>query len=39
MGLGLPFARTVVEAQGGKLALRNRPDGGGEVEIFLPQES
>lgn len=39
MGLGLPFARKVVEAQGGKLALRNRPEGGGEVEIFLPQES
>jgi signal transduction histidine kinase len=37
LGLGLPYARKAVEAQGGELVLRNREGGGGEVEIFLPQ--
>jgi signal transduction histidine kinase len=39
LGLGLPYARKAVEAQGGVLVLRNQEGGGGEVEIVLPQES
>lgn len=38
LGLGLPYARTAVKAQGGELALRNREEGGAEVEIVLPQD-
>lgn len=37
LGLGLPYARMVVKAQGGEMALRNPRDGGAEVEIVLPQ--
>lgn len=37
MGLGLPHARKAVRAQGGELVLRNSKEGGGEVEIVLPQ--
>jgi signal transduction histidine kinase len=37
LGLGLPYARAAVRAQGGELALRNPEGGGGEVEIVLPQ--
>jgi signal transduction histidine kinase len=37
MGLGLPHARKAVQAQGGELVLRNSEEGGGEVEIVLPQ--
>jgi signal transduction histidine kinase len=37
LGLGLPYARKAVRAQGGELILRNPEDGGGEVEIVLPQ--
>ncbi len=36
LGLGLPHARKVVEAMGGKIELRNVPDGGAEVEISFP---
>jgi signal transduction histidine kinase len=36
MGLGLPHARKSIEAIGGKITLRNVPDGGAEVEIALP---
>ena len=35
LGLGLPHARRVIEAMGGRIELRNVPDGGGEVEISL----
>ena len=33
LGLGLPHARRVLEEMGGKIELRNVPDGGAEVEI------
>ncbi|MDH3270694.1 MAG: ATP-binding protein [Gemmatimonadota bacterium] len=36
LGLGLPHARKLVEAMGGAIALRNRPDGGAEVEMSFP---
>lgn len=35
-GLGLPIARTVAQAHGGTLALRDRPGGGLEVLVDLP---
>ncbi len=36
LGLGLSHARRVVELQAGRIHLRNRTDGGAEVEIALP---
>jgi signal transduction histidine kinase len=36
LGLGLSHARRAVEVQGGRIHLRNRPDGGAEVEISVP---
>ncbi len=33
LGLGLPHARKVVEEMGGRIELRNVPDGGAEVEL------
>jgi signal transduction histidine kinase len=36
LGLGLPHARKVVETMGGRIDLRNVPDGGAEVEISFP---
>jgi len=36
LGLGLSHARRAVEVQGGRIQLRNRPDGGAEVEISVP---
>lgn len=33
LGLGLPHARKVIEGMGGRVDLRNVPDGGAEVEI------
>ena len=36
LGLGLPHARRIIEGMGGKIQLRNVPDGGGEVEIAFP---
>ncbi|MDZ5452693.1 sensor histidine kinase [Labrys sedimenti] len=35
-GLGLPIARTVVQAHGGSLSLHDRPGGGLEVHLELP---
>jgi len=37
LGLGLPYARMAVKAQGGEVVLRNPDGGGAEVEIVLPQ--
>jgi signal transduction histidine kinase len=37
LGLGLTHVRQVVLAHGGDLRLRNREEGGGEVEILLPR--
>jgi len=37
LGLGLPHARKSIQAQGGEMVLRNSEEGGGEVEIVLPQ--
>lgn len=37
-GVGLPLCREVVEAHGGRLALRNRDGGGLEVTLWLPGE-
>ncbi len=34
-GLGLAIAKNVVEGLGGTISLRNRPDGGAEVEVRL----
>jgi signal transduction histidine kinase len=36
-GLGLAIARSVAEAHGGSLALRNRPEGGLEAVLLLPR--
>ncbi len=36
LGLGLSHARRVLELQSGRIHLRNRPDGGAEVEISVP---
>jgi signal transduction histidine kinase len=36
LGLGLPHARRVIEAMGGRIELRNVPDGGAEVEVSFP---
>ncbi len=36
-GLGLSIARDVAQAHGGRLVLRNRPEGGLEVELSLPR--
>jgi signal transduction histidine kinase len=35
MGLGLPIAHQLIVAQGGKLSLQNRPEGGLEVRVDL----
>ena len=35
MGLGLPIAHQLIVAQGGKLSLHNRPEGGLEVHVDL----
>ncbi|MGW8266019.1 MAG: sensor histidine kinase [Longimicrobiales bacterium] len=37
LGLGLPYARMAIKAQGGEVVLRNAEGGGGEVQIVLPQ--
>jgi len=37
LGLGLPYARMAVKAQGGEVVLRNPEGGGAEVQIILPQ--
>jgi len=39
LGLGLPYARMAVKAQGGDVVIRNRDEGGAEIEIVLPRES
>jgi two-component system C4-dicarboxylate transport sensor histidine kinase DctB len=39
LGLGLPYARMAVKAQGGEVILRNREEGGAEVELILPFNS
>ena len=36
LGLGIPFARKVVESLGGDIELRNPQDGGAEVRVSLP---
>jgi two-component system NarL family sensor kinase len=35
-GLGLYLCRQIVEAHGGRIALRNHPRGGAEIEVILP---
>ena len=37
LGLGLPHARKVLEGMGGRIELRNVPDGGAEVEVSFPR--
>lgn len=37
IGLGLTSARAVISDHGGRVALRNRPEGGLEVSIVLPR--
>lgn len=36
LGLGIPFARKVIEGFGGQLELNNAPSGGAEVVLSLP---
>ncbi|HKK92329.1 MAG TPA: sensor histidine kinase [Longimicrobiales bacterium] len=36
LGLGIPFARKIVEGFGGNLELENRPEGGACVRLLLP---
>lgn len=36
LGLGLPHARRTIEGMGGRIELRNVPDGGAEVEVSFP---
>jgi len=38
-GLGLAIVRHVVQAHGGKVIVRNRPEGGAEFSILLPAAS
>lgn len=35
-GLGLPFAKAIVDLHGGSLTIRSTPGDGTEIEIFLP---
>ena len=35
-GLGLAIVRHVVQAHGGQVRVRNRPEGGAEFSILLP---
>jgi two-component system nitrogen regulation sensor histidine kinase NtrY len=37
-GLGLPLCREIVEAHGGRISLHNRPQGGLNVSLWLPNE-
>jgi signal transduction histidine kinase len=36
LGLGLPHARKIIEGMGGRIELKNVPDGGAEVELSFP---
>lgn len=36
-GLGLAIVRAVAEGHGGRVTARNRPEGGAEVEVLLPE--
>lgn len=36
LGLGIPFARKIIEGFGGNLELSNRAEGGAEVRLVLP---
>ena len=36
LGLGIPFARKIIEGFGGNLELSNRPQGGASVRLVLP---
>lgn len=37
LGLGIPFARKIIEGFGGNLELENRPEGGARVRLLLPK--
>ena len=36
LGLGIPFARKIIEGFGGNLELSNRPEGGARVRLSIP---
>lgn len=36
LGLGIPFARRIIEGFGGNLEISNRPEGGARVRLLLP---
>ncbi|MEJ2538365.1 MAG: HAMP domain-containing sensor histidine kinase [Gemmatimonadota bacterium] len=36
LGLGIPFARKIIEGFGGNLEISNRPEGGAAVRLVLP---
>jgi two-component system sensor kinase FixL len=38
MGLGLPLARSIVEAHGGRIWAEGRPEGGAAFRFTLPTE-
>lgn len=37
-GMGLPIARGLLEAEGGRIAAENRPDGGAKVTLVIPAQ-
>jgi signal transduction histidine kinase len=39
LGLGLSISRSIVELHGGRIAVRNVPEGGAEFSVLLPMDA